>query len=303
MARTAATASGGRINRRFLLLALVAGLVSAILVFAALSGGGDDGGGSSTAGLTVPVVVAKNDIPARAEITAGMVEIRQVPVNDRSELAFTDITQVEGQVTRYPVAAGEHVLSTKVVSLTGPEADAESLSFVVPPGMRGIAITVNEVIGSGGLVLPGDYVDVIAVFDVDFRTGQGEEQSRETEDRFLATTVLQNVEVLAVAQTIVDAAPAAASSEDGEVADETEAPAADTDGSQRSRNTEAEANPEAATVTLAVTLEEAQKIFLVEENGIIRLALRPFGEDEVSDVAYLTELELLPQDLPNPFGP
>lgn len=302
MARTAATASGGRINRRFLLLALVAGLVSAILVFAALSGGGDDGGGTSTAGLTVPVVVAKNDIPARAEITAGMVEVRQVPVNDRSELAFTDITQVEGQVTRYPVAAGEHVLSTKVVSLTGPEAEAESLSFVVPPGMRGIAITVSEVIGSGGLVLPGDYVDVIAVFDVDFRTGQGEEVNRETEDRFLATTVLQNVEVLAVAQTIVDAAPAATASEDGETTDETAA-AADTDGGQRPRNTEAEANPEAATVTLAVTLEEAQKIFLVEENGIIRLALRPFGEDEVTDVAYLTELELLPEDLPNPFGP
>lgn len=302
MARTAATATGGRINRRFLLLALVAGLVSAILVFAALSGSGGDEGGGGTAGLTVPVVVAKNDIPARAEITADMVEVRQVPVNDRSELAFTDTTQVLGQVTRYPVAAGEHVLSTKVVSLTGPEADAESLSFVVPPGMRGIAINVSQVIGSGGLVLPGDYVDVIAVFDVDFRTTQGEETSRETADRFLAATVLQNVEVLAVAQTIVDAAPEATATENGETTDEA-APAATTDGGQRPRNTEADADPEAATVTLAVTLEDAQKIFLVEENATLRLALRPFGEDDVADVGYLTELELLPEDLPNPFGP
>jgi len=302
MARTAATATGGRINRRFLLLALVAGLVSAILVFAVLSGGGGDEGGGSTAGLTVPVVVAKNDIPARTEITADMVEVRQVPVNDRSELAFTDTTQVLGQVTRYPVAAGEHVLSTKVVSLTGPEAAAESLSFVVPPGMRGIAITVSEVIGSGGLVLPGDYVDIIAVFDVEFNTGQGDQASRETKDRFLATTVLQNVEVLAVAQTIVDAAPEATTTENGETTDGT-VPPATTESGQRPRNTEADANPEASTVTLAVTLEDAQRIFLAEENGTLRLALRPFGEDEVGDTSYLTELELLPKDLPNPFAP
>jgi pilus assembly protein CpaB len=285
-------------NRRFLLLALVAGLLSAILVYAAVSnasGDGDGGGGGTVA--TVPAVVASTDIPARTEITAGMVEVRQVPVNDRNELAFTDTTQVVGQVTRFPIAAGEHVLSTKVVSLTGPEVQSESLSFVIPPDMRAIAINVDQVIGSGGLVLPGDYVDVIAVFDVEFVTGGGDATNRETKEKFFSSTVLQNIEVLAVAQTIVDAAPEAAGTPVSEAT-----PVAAESG-QRSRATEADPNPDAVTVTLAVTLADAQKIFLAEENGVLRLALRPFGDDKEQNVHYLTEMDLLPKDLPNPFLP
>jgi pilus assembly protein CpaB len=293
MARTAATATTGRANRRFLLLALLAGLVSAILVYAALSRATEDNGGAAT--ITVPAVVAARDIPARTEITAGMVEVKQVPVDDRSDLAFSDPTQVVGQVTRFPIAAGEHILSTKVVALTGAAAEDESLSFVVPPGMRGVAITVNQVIGSGGLVLPGDYVDVIAVFDVEFQTGGQDATSRETKEKFFASTVLQNVEVLAVAQTIVDAPPESTAADNPEEATTTSA------SSQRVRNTEADPNPEATTVTLGVTLDDAQKIFVAEENGVLRLAVRPFGDDEIEDVSYFTELELLPPDLPNPF--
>jgi pilus assembly protein CpaB len=292
MARTAATATAGRANRRFLLLALLAGLVSAILVYAAVSRA--TGGEETAATITVPAVVATRDIPARTEVTAGMVEIKQVPVDDRSDLAFSDTTQVVGQVTRYPITEGEHILSTKVVALTGATAGDESLSFVVPPEMRGVAITVDEVIGSGGLVLPGDYVDVIAVFDVDFRVADQDATSRETEEKFFASTILQNVEVLAVAQTLVDAPPESTTAADNP--DEATA-----DSSQRARNTEADPNPEASTVTLAVTLDDAQKIFVAEENGTLRLAVRPFGDDNIEDVNYFTELELLPPDLPNPF--
>jgi pilus assembly protein CpaB len=241
----------------------------------------------------VPAVVATRDIPARTAITAGMVEIKQVPVDDRSDLAFSDTSQVVGQVTRYPIAEGEHILSTKVVALTGAAAEGESLSFVVPPDMRGVAITVDQVIGSGGLVLPGDYVDVIAVFDVDFRVAGQDPTSRETQQKFFASTILQNVEVLAVAQTIVDTPP------ESTTADNPDQAAAAT--SQRARNTEASPNPDASTVTLAVTLDDAQKIFVAEENGVLRLAVRPYGDDKIENVNYFTELELLPPDLPNPF--
>ncbi len=285
-------------NRRFLLLALVAGLLSAILVYAAVSnasGNGGEGGGGTVA--TVPAVVASTDIPARTEITAGMVEVRQVPANDRSELAFTDTAEVVGKVTRFPIAAGEHVLSTKVVSLTGLQVKNESLSFVIPPDMRAIAINVDQVIGSGGLVLPGDYVDVIAVFDVEFITGEGGATNRETKQKFFSSTVLQNIEVLAVAQTIVDAAPEPTATANGEAT-----PVAAETG-QRARVTEASPDPNAVTVTLAVTLADAQKIFLAEENGVLRLAVRPYGDDKEQNVHYLTEMDLLPKDLPNPFLP
>ena len=284
MARPLTATAGGRTNRRFLLLALFAAGVSAILVYAAIDQTSSKEGG--TGGVsTVPAVVAKTDIPARTQVATSMIELRQVPVNGRSELAYTDLSQVVGKVTRFPISTNEQVLSTKVVSLTGTAEANDSLSFVVPKGMRGIAITVSEVISTGGLVLPGDYVDVIGVFDVDFGAGSDKQEQK----AYFAKTVLQNVEVLAVAQKVVDAPPDAVPSEEG----------AATSG-QRERATEADPNPKAITVTMAVTQEQAQLLFLAEANGSLRLTVRPFGDNDTPEVPFIAEPELIPPDLPTP---
>ncbi len=284
MARPLTTTTAGRTNRRFLLLALFAAVISAVLVFAAINRATEKSEGGVGLG-TVPVVVAKTDIPARTRVTASMVEVRQVPLDARGELAYTDLEQVVGQITRFPIATSEQILSSKLISLTGPAAEVgDSLSFVIPKGMRAIAITVSEVVSSGGLVLPGDYVDIIGVFDVEF--GSGEQQ--EEEEAYFAKTILQNVEVLAVAQKVVDAPPDAVVSEEAAA------------GGQRERTTEADPNPEAATVTLAVTPEQAQLLFLAEANGTLRLTVRPFGEDEKPQVPFAVETELIPADLPAP---
>jgi len=289
------TGAGGRTNRRLLLLALAAGIVAAILVYVALSRGSESTGGTTGITSTVPAVVAKTDIPARTKITSGMVEVREVPADDRSELAYTDVSQVVARVTRYPIATNEQVLSTKIVALESAAEAGGSLSYVIPEGRRGISIQVSEVTSSGGLVLPGDYVDIIGVFDVDFRDGEQEK----TEEKYFARLILQNIEVLAVAQAVVDTPPEAGTTTpaDGETAaDGTE----DTEG-QRVRNTEADANPKAATVTLSVTPQEAQLLFLAEENGVLRLAVRPYGDAEVQNIPFVVETEFIPPNLPNPF--
>jgi pilus assembly protein CpaB len=191
----------GITNRRLLLLALVAGIVAAILVYTALSRGSESTGGTSAVTSMEPAVVAKQDIPARTKITTGMVEVRQMSLDDRSELAYTDLSQVVGRVTRYPIATSEQVLSTKVVSLESAAVTGDSLSYVIPEGRRAMAVQVDEVVAVGGLVLPGDYVDVMATFDVTFKDGDSEK----TEDMYFTRLILQNTEVLAVAQTVVDA--------------------------------------------------------------------------------------------------
>ena len=129
------TAAGGTTGRRMLLLALVAGIVAAILVYVALtreSGGSSEG--ASGAASVVPVVVAKQDIPARTKITSSMVEAREMSLNDQSELAYTDLSEVVGRVTRYPIATNEQVLSTKVVTLEGAAATGDTLSYIIPEG-------------------------------------------------------------------------------------------------------------------------------------------------------------------------
>jgi len=290
MARPLAGTAAGRTNRRLLLLALVAGIVAAILIYTALSRG-SEGTGSAGAASMVPAVVAKQDIPARTKITTSMIEVRQMPTDDLSELAYTDLSQVVGRVTRYPIATSEQVLSTKVVSLESAAKTGDSLSYIIPEGRRAISIEVSEVVSGGGLVLPGDYVDIMGVFDVKF--GNGDQET--TEEKYFSRIILQNIEVLAVAQTVVDTPPEAGTTTgtDGETT------TTDADG-QRVRNTEAEPEPKASTVTLSVTPQEAQLLFLAEENGVLRLAVRPYGDAAVQDIPFVAETELIPANLPRP---
>jgi pilus assembly protein CpaB len=281
MARSLTGRAAGRTNRHYLVLAVVLALLSAVLVYVAISRVDEEDSGGLVSVTTV--VVAKEAIPARTEILGSMVELRQVPINARSDLALGSMEEVVGRVTRYPVAANEQILSSKVVTSEVP-VEGEALSFVIPEGMRAVSISTNQVLSAGGLILPGDYVDVLGVFDLETQAGQ----DTETRDAFYVQTILQNVEVLAVAQTIVDVVPAVGE-ENGEAASAQ---------SQRVRNTEEEPLPDATTVTLLVTPEQAELLFLAESNGTLRAVLRGFGDAEEQEVRPITELELVPPDLP-----
>jgi pilus assembly protein CpaB len=284
MNQSISAASQSRGNGRFIVLAVVLGLIGALLVYVAAS---RDTSPSSSSATDVPVVVAKSDIPARSTLTASMVQVKLVSGDVRSYMAYTSVDQVLGQVTRYPVAAGEQVLPNKVVDLGSGRASAgRSLSYVIPEGMRGFGINISAVQNAGGLVLPGDYVDVVVIYDVEFQSPT-DPNKREKADSHFVHTLLQNVEVLAVSQTIVDVVEGPASTT--------------TDGTQRVRNSEASANADATTVTLALTPEEVQAVYLAEGNGRIRLSVRPYGEGDNQPIDYQTEIELFPRNLANPF--
>ncbi|HWO72769.1 MAG TPA: Flp pilus assembly protein CpaB [Dehalococcoidia bacterium] len=275
MSRNAAALNPARGNRRFILLALVLGLLGAGLVYVATSRNATT---TRSGGADTPVVVAKVDIPARTTITASMVEVRFVPADARSVQAYAKTEELVGKVTRFPIAVNEQVLSSKIVDLSPTSsASTRSLSYVIPPGKRAFSITASEVQDVGGLLLPGDYVDVYVIYDVEFRD--------KTADAYLVQVLLQNKEVLAVSQTIVDIVPSATPSASG----------------QRVRNSEAAPKPDAQTVTLALTPEEAQMLYLAEGNGKIRLALRPYGESQEVPINFATENDLFPPNLPNPF--
>jgi pilus assembly protein CpaB len=253
------------------------------LVYVATSRNSTSETSSSGGAADTPVLVAKADIPARATITADMVEVRLVGQDARSTLAYGTPEEVVGLVTRFPIAANEQVLSSKVVDLSGGASVTDrALSYIVPEGKRAFAINASEIQNVGGLLLPGDYVDVVVLYDIEFTGLNGEP---ETEEAFVAHTLLQNVEVLSVSQTVADIVPGEEPSETG----------------QRVRNSEAPPNPGAATITLAVTPEDAQLMYLAEANGRIRLAMRSFGDAEERPIDYTTELELIPENLPNPF--
>jgi pilus assembly protein CpaB len=286
MSRNAAALNPGRGSRRFVLLALVLGLMGAGLVYVATSRNSTSEPTTSSGTADTPVLVAKADIPARTTLTADMVEVRFVSQDVRNALAYDNQASVVGLVTRYPISANEQVLSNKVIDLAnGASVTDRSLSYIVPEGKRAFALNASEIQDVGGLLLPGDYVDVVVLYDIEFTGLDGQ---RTTEDSFLAHTLLQNVEVLSVSQVVSDIVPD--QQEEGSE-----------ESGQRTRNSEARPDPGAATITVAVTPEDAQLLYLAEANGRIRLSMRSFGDDEERPIDYTTELELFPENLPNPF--
>jgi len=243
-----------RPGRSLLLLALLFAAVAAVLVFLALNGNSDNDK-EAAASATTRVVVATHDIDARTTLDAGMLKVADVPTDSVLDGAFSDIDDLDGQVTRYPLVSGEQVIASKIGVL---KEDEEGLSFVFPQGMRAFSIQVSEESSAGGLILPGDLVDVIAILD------EG------TVGIDKAVTLVQGVEVLAVAQEAQQPIPAARPTG-------TVTPSAVT-GTLGDRPEDVKANPGARTVTLAVTQEQAQLLALVQAKGELALSLRSFGD-------------------------
>ena len=274
-------ALGGKGNRGVLVLALFLGLLSAVLVFVYLSQSG--GGGEATpTGETKAVVVASQDIAAGTRITEDMVRVRDMSADAVVPQALTTTETVVGSVARFPITADEQILSNRVATggITVPSGEKVPLNYIVPEGKRAISINVEQVISAGGLVLPGDFVDVIMVADIRSNLPPPLNESK------LSMTILQNLEVLAVDQTVADVVPE--SSGDGTTG-------TDGDGtvSQRVPIDRPDPNPDASTVTLSVTPSEAQVLALADEKASLRLSLRPFGEEEQASVSAVSDFEIV----------
>jgi Flp pilus assembly protein CpaB len=112
---------------------------------------------TTVAPTTGPVVVATVDIPLSTRIGAQQVEVKTLPLEGRLPGAFTDPSEVVGQIARQPVAAGAQITATTLNGgLTGEVIDIQT-----PAGQRAIAVRVDQISGVGTVIKTGDYVDAI----------------------------------------------------------------------------------------------------------------------------------------------
>ena len=268
MTQAARSFSLGGSSRTGLLLAGALAAVTGILIFAALRSGDDGATKSVGGGAETAVVVARLNIPARTAIQADMVEVVRVPSNALLGGAFSSSDQAVGRVARIPIYKGEQLVQDKLAT-TKTEL---GLSYIVPQGHVGLAMKVDKVIGAGGLIRPGDRVDVIAVVDVKYSDIASDKQFTDTRSFYLA----ENVEVLAVEQKLENrpVTPGASGSNDGTLVDQ---PAADAT---------------ATVVTLALTTDDAPKVLLADEKGKVRLAVRASGDTSTRDQKDTTLIDL-----------
>jgi pilus assembly protein CpaB len=180
---------------------------------------------------TVPVVVAKIDIPRGMLISGDLIKTRDYP---KDLVPAGAVLKTEDAVDRSAFASmvkDEPMLDSKL----SPKGQ-RGLATLVSGGMRAFTITTNVASGVAGFILPGNKVDVLLTIQTggssDF-TGGGS-----------TTTLLQNVEILAVDQRV-------------------EAPA----------ENKVSAN-ELRSVTLLVTPSQAAKLSLGQSRGTLHLTLR-----------------------------
>jgi pilus assembly protein CpaB len=192
-------AIGGNSNRTLLIFALVLGLLCAILVGVYLSGqGGSDN--TATTSVSVPVVVAIQDIPPLTVVTDTMLTVKNVPGDIAVLGAFTKPIDVVGQTAQVQITAGEQVLPSKVTSVVSAAnlyGNNAPLSLLLPAGTRAFSIEVSQVASAGGLVRPGDHVDLISS-----TTHATNSAAVQTEPTVTSCYVLQDVPVLVVGATL-----------------------------------------------------------------------------------------------------
>jgi pilus assembly protein CpaB len=102
---------------------------------------------------------------------------------------FARPAQLSGRVLRVAMTKGEVLLPAKLAQ----EGLAGGLSAVVPAGYRAMTVRVDEVVGVGGFVQPGDRVDVLVTIS----------KAPFNQDP-VSRLVLQNLPVLTVGEKLED---------------------------------------------------------------------------------------------------
>ena len=209
------------------LLALLVG--GGVYMYA--SGAEGDGGGRRIA-----VVVALQDIPARTKIEPTQLQLKELPADAVHILAARSPEQLVGKFTSSAVRVGEQVLTVDV----NDGQSGSDLAGLVKPGMRAMAFGVSDASAAGGLISPGDHIDVIAVFDNDKA----------------ALVVADNLEVLAVSTALIGSQPQ----------------------EKDAKTTNTSPTSITATVTVAVPPDIAPRIAMGEVLGALKVALRGTGD-------------------------
>ena len=239
-------------------LVLLIGVFLAVLAFVgiALTLGGNNGGGpaASVAPTELPTVVAAQDIPLGAVITAEMLKVETLPIDQRKAQAFQNPGQIIGQTARRKITMDAQVEAADFITGFGIQ------QIDVPPGMRAIAVQVDQVSGVGTIIRTGDYVDMVVGLTGDkFPVVElnPDDESITVVAGLNTTSVKLLIEGMQVLGTALPAAPAAAEG----------APAP-------SGQPETTLTGNQELVILGVSAQQAEIIKFAQLDGSITLALR-----------------------------
>jgi pilus assembly protein CpaB len=147
---------------------------------------------------TVDVLVAQKDIGMGHAVSADDLRWQMWPTAAagpnmiRKSDKPNAIEEFTGTIARGTFQNGEPIQESKLIKANG----SGYMAAVLPTGMRAISIEILPETAAGGFILPGDRVDVI----LSRRDKEAEKQTRT--ETFVSETILRNVRVLAIDQTV-----------------------------------------------------------------------------------------------------
>jgi len=206
------------------------------------------------------IFVALEDIDINEPIKPEMIKLEPWPSDKIPEGAIRELENIEERRPRSRLFAGEVILEGK---LFGSDED-NGASKLIPKGYRVHSIRVTAESAVGGLILPGDRVDVLVYLQV-------KNQNNPSQRKQLTRTILTNCRVFAVNEQI-------------------------------HRETDSQGNSiQAKTVSLLVTPKQVEILVLASRLGSLSLSLRSpdeTGDDEsgTTDEATIAELLNITED-------
>jgi pilus assembly protein CpaB len=194
---------------------------------------------------SVPVVVAVASIPRGASITSDLVKTRVYPKAMLPDGALVKVADALERTVYVPLVRDEPILDSKLA----PKGAKRGMAALIPDGLRAFTIhTPSVASGVGGFILPGNKVDILL-------TLEGKRGS-------MTTTLLQNLEILAVDQRI-------------------DAPADNRVDPNQLRS-----------VTLLVTPDQAARLSLGQNKGALHLSLRNHKDERITNTTPARWAEL-----------
>lgn len=196
------------------------------------------------------VVVAKQEIPLGEKITAEYLALAPIPNGSLPEGVFRKMDDVVGRVAITPIGVRETITNMKLA----PAGTGGGLSAVIPEGYRAMTVKVDDVVGVSGFIMPGSFVDIVAVVTPLSQSGATVGP--------VSKIVLQNIKVLASGAKI------------------------DSPENQRTPS-------EVKAVTVQVTPEQAEKLVLAANQGKLQLVMRNYGDQEDTQTRGANNASLL----------
>jgi pilus assembly protein CpaB len=185
---------------------------------------------------TVYIVVAATDMPLGSKIDPGQLKLARWSADAIPDGAFTNPGQVAGAFVKNQFVTNEPIVATKLFL---GQKTAGVMPLLIPPGMRAVSVPVDEVSDISGFILPHARVDILVAV-----ANQGGGHG----DQPFSKIVLQNVEVLAVAQEV------------------------------ENKKDEPEL---VKVVTVLVTPQDAERLALATREGVLHLAMRNYSDNKI----------------------